>query len=247
MRYGNPAEVLAKSPHFAQLDARERELMLQAIRVKHFGARDAIYWEGEPGDMLFIVVSGYAKAISFGVAGREIGLYVFGPGEFFGELSVFDREPRSVSVTALEATELAMLDRDSLLRLIDVSPRIARVLLEAMAGRLRAMVKRYGAVASMGVSARLADMLVTLAERHGQWTSKLEVCIPIRLSQQDLGNLVGVTRESVNKQLKYWMESGLVRQQRGRLWIANIETFRNSASVFPASPSIGFQAEDPLL
>lgn len=236
--------VIARVPLFAGLDVEEREVLTRYLRIQRCRARGIVYLEGQRGDALFVVLSGYLKAACSGPNGRELVLCVLGPGEVFGDLSLVDNRPRPASVTALEAAQLASIDRASFLRFVDSSPKLAKALLESMATRLRHLAKRYETVSSMTVPGRLADTLVTLAQKHGKPYNETEVCIPIRLSQQELGNMVGATRESVNKLLRQWAEQGIVRKEAGRMTIRNVGTFRDvvgqSSLELPVQGSVGF-------
>jgi CRP-like cAMP-binding protein len=236
-------DVIARVPLFASLEATEREVLTRHLRIHRCRARGVVYMEGQPGDALFVVLSGYLKAACTGPNGRELVLCVLGPGEVFGDLSLLDGQPRPASVMALEATQLAAIGRESFLKFVDSSPKLAKALLEGMATRLRHLAKRYETVSSMAIPARLAEMLVILAQKHGQQYGTTEVCIPIRLSQQELGNMVGATRESVNKLLRQWSEQGIVRKEAGLMTIMNLSTFRDaveqSSVDAPAQSGIG--------
>jgi CRP-like cAMP-binding protein len=225
MHPGDPVELVAKIPLFDALPAAERQPIARLIRVQRHAPRDTVAWEGDPGGTLFFILSGYLKAVSSGAEGREVLLSVMGPGEVVGELSVLDGQPRSASIIALEPTELAALDREPLLALIRQQPSLAIGLLEVLTQRLRKLTTRCENISSMDIPSRLAEMLVALAERHGQSLGK-DVRIPVRLSQQDFASMVGATRESVNKQLKSWEQAGLLHHEGGRLTIHDLRGLR---------------------
>ena len=153
-----------------------------------------------------------------------------GPGEVVGELSVLDGHPRSASVIALEAAELAVVEREPLLGLVRQSPALALGLIAVLTARVRNLSKRCENISLLDIPARLAEVLLSLAERHGERSGD-NVRIPVRLSQQDLGNMVGATRESVNKQLRSWTQDGILRQEEGRVVISDLGALRGFAGV----------------
>ncbi|MFZ5891851.1 MAG: Crp/Fnr family transcriptional regulator [Myxococcota bacterium] len=225
MKSYDPEQLAAQIPLFAALEPAECRLIASLIRVQRFAQRSTVVWEGDTGGALYFILTGYLKALSRGADGNEVLLSVMGPGEVFGELSVLDGQPRSASVVALEPSELAVVERAPLLSLVQKSPALALGLIDVLTQRLRNLSKRCENISSLDIPARLAEVLVNLAERHGQRRGN-DVTIPVRLSQQDLGNMVGATRESVNKQLRGWTQEGIVRQEEGRVVIGDLAALR---------------------
>lgn len=222
------AELVAKIPLFAELEGSERRAVASLLRIQRYPARATVVWEGDAGGALFFILSGYLKAVSQSTDGNEVLLSVMGPGEVMGELSVLDGNPRSASVVALDACELGVIERAPLLSLVRQSPALALGLISVLTQRLRNLSKRCENISSLDIPARLAEVLTNLAERHGQRQGK-ELRIPVRLSQQDLGNMVGATRESVNKQLRLWAQEGVLRQEDGRVVISDLRALRELA------------------
>jgi CRP-like cAMP-binding protein len=149
-----------------------------------------------------------------------------GPGEVFGEVAVLDGEPRSATITALEPCELVIIQRNDFFHFLERAPQAAIKLLEVLARRLRRLSERVEDTAFLDVPGRLAKQLVRLAERYGQKEGE-GVCIELKLSQQELGDLVGATRESVNKQLRAWVAEAIVEQSRGKIVILDLEALRD--------------------
>lgn len=221
----DPVALVAKIGLFSALEPRERRSIASLLRVQRFPARATVVWEGDAGGALFFILSGYLKAVSQGADGNEVLLSVMGPGEVMGELSVLDGSPRSASVVALEPCELAVVERGPLLALVQESPPVALGLITVLTQRLRNLTKRCENISSLDIPARLAEVLVSLAERHGERRGQ-DVRIPVKLSQQELGNMVGATRESVNKQLRLWTQEGTLRQEEGRVVISDLAALR---------------------
>jgi len=218
-------ELIAKIPLFAGLEPEVRRPLAALVRVRSYSARQFVVWEGESGGTLFVSLSGYFKAVTNGSDGKEMLLSVMGPGEVLGELSVLDGQPRSASVIAIEAGELACIERPALLALMASSPSLAIGLIEVLARRVRSLTKRFETLSCQEVPERLAQALLQLAEKHGQ-TAGSRVRIPVRLSQQDLASMVGATRESVNKQLRKWTSAGMLKRETGCMIIADVPALR---------------------
>ncbi|MEO7037134.1 MAG: Crp/Fnr family transcriptional regulator [Polyangiaceae bacterium] len=229
MREHDPEKLVARIPLFATLEPEARKPLANLIRVRRYSAREVVVWEGETGGTLFLSLTGYFKAITTGSDGKEMLLSVMGPGEVFGELSVLDGQPRSASVVTLEPGELASLERPALFELMATSPRLAIGLIEVLAQRVRTLTKRYETISTLDVPQRLAQVLVSLAQKHGQHEGS-RVRIPVRLSQQDLGSMVGATRESVNKQLRKWTESGVLHRETGCVVISDFPALRAASA-----------------
>ena len=221
----DPQKLVARIPLFASLEPEVRKPLAALIRVRSYSARQFVVWEGEAGGTLFLSLSGYFKAVTTGSDGTEMLLSVMGPGEVLGELSVLDGQPRSASVIAIEQGELAYIDRPALLGLMASSPSLAVGLVEVLAQRVRSLTKRFEILSRQDVPGRLAQALLSLAEKHGQQVGK-QVRIPVRLSQQDFASMVGATRESVNKQLREWTRTGMLRRETGCMIISDMPALR---------------------
>jgi CRP-like cAMP-binding protein len=229
MREHDPLNLVSRIPLFASLEADVQKPLAALIRVRRYVARQTVVWEGEAGGTLYLSLSGYFKAVTTGSDGKELLLSVMGPGEVLGELSVLDGQVRSASVVTLEPGELASIERPALLSLMASSPSLAIGLIEVLAQRVRNLTKRFETVSSQDVPQRLAQVLLALAQRHGQPDGP-RVRIPVRLSQQELGSMVGATRESVNKQLRKWTQGGVLQRASGCMIIADMPALR-AASV----------------
>lgn len=218
--------MLAQIPLLAGLEAHERKLFTELVRVRNYDPRQTVVWEGENEGGLFLVLSGFLKATAAGADGQDVLLSIMGQGEVFGELSLLDGKPRSASVVCLDSpARLATIEREPFLKLLEGSPRLAAHLLGVLAQRLRNLSKRCENVSSLDVKGRLAGAILGLAEKHGRAVG-VDVEIPMRLSQQELGSMVGATRESVNKHLRDWQRSGVLHCASGRLTITDLAGLR---------------------
>lgn len=218
-------QLVLQIPLLSSLEAEDRRRVAQLIHFRRYTARASVVHEGDPGNSLFLVLSGYLKAVTRGTEGREMLLSVMGPGEVFGELSLLDGKPRSCSCVALESAELASIERDAVLGMLRTSPELGIQLLEVVTQRLRNLSERCESITSLDVSGRLARVVLNLADKHGERAGP-GIRVRVKLSQQELGDMVGATRESVNKLLGDWKQAGLLHQEEGRVVITDVDALR---------------------
>lgn len=214
-------QLIASIALFAALPVDEQRLLVRLVHFRSCKRGDVIVREGDTGGGLFAVLSGCLKALSVDSEGREVVLSIMGRGEVFGELSVLDGKPRSATVQALEDSELATIARAPLLELLEASPKLAVSLLGVLAERVRNLTHRCRLLSSDDVSSRFAKILLSLATTQGE-TSGNAVRIRVKLSQQELGDMCGATRESVNRLIRDWREKGVLGNDAGRLVIKDL-------------------------
>jgi CRP/FNR family transcriptional regulator, cyclic AMP receptor protein len=170
----------------------------------------------EPGDALFVVAEGRVKVVLFGESGREMILSVFHQGDFFGEMSLLDNQPRSATAIAMTDARLLVLERQAFARHLVESPRSSLTVLAELSRRLRKADEVIGDLALLDVYGRVARTLQELARRDGEQTPE-GVVIRDRPSGADLGAMVGTTRESASRALSDFQRRGLLRQSGRRL------------------------------
>jgi len=212
---------------FEGLAAEELARLAALARTRVYKAREAIVEKGDPPRELFVLLSGRAKVLTRGSEGADAALNVMGPGQVFGEVAILDGQPRSATVVALEECEIAAIDVQAFRDFLAASP-VALKLLGVLAGRVRELTTRLEDRVFLDVPARLAKQLLWLAENHGARTAA-GAQIELRLSQQELGDLIGATRESVNKYISEWTRSGVLKQGRDRLEIFDLDALRSVA------------------
>ena len=206
-------------PFLADLEDEERRLLAASLRRRRYPRNEVIFHQDDPGNCLFVLVSGSVKIIRRSIDGRELILSLIAPGEYFGELSLLDGEPRSADAVALEPSELLLLPRDTFLRTLEASPDAAIRLLASLsrhyARRLTDVVED---ATFLDVSARLARVLVHLTRSTDGGSMPRT-----QLTQTALAAMVGATRESVNKWIGFFERRGWVRRERGELVILDLE------------------------
>ena len=174
--------------------------------------------EGEMGDALFMIQSGKVKVFIGDQDGREMILKILGPGDFFGEMSMIDKQPRSASVTALEACVFLVLSHAAFEKCVEQVPRIANMVMRILAQRVREADKKIGTLALMDVYGRVASTLLELAVYDNG-----KLMVSEKLSQQELANMVGASREMVNRILKDLSERGFISVESKSITIINRE------------------------
>jgi CRP-like cAMP-binding protein len=206
--------LLAGVPLFAGLGPGDLDSLVAAVRSRRVAARSEVFHERDDGSQVYVIGSGRLKALTTSADGDDVVFSIMGPGEVFGELGFLGGGPRTLTVVALEPCELLVLDRRDLLPLLRSRPEVALQMLGSLGERLRRIDRFVKDTMFLNLPTRLARKLVDLAARHGEAVAD-GVRIDLRLSQEDLGDLVAATRESVNKQLKDWREAGLVSMESG--------------------------------
>lgn len=212
------ATLLSRSMLFADLAEQELKDLAELAHFRHIEARQVVCQQGFRGEQMFAIVSGRVKVAVSSEDGKEAIFAVLGPGDFFGEISLLDGLGRSASVTAVDAGEILVIGRESFLRFLERHPVVAIKLMAVLCKRLRAADSLIEDIHFLSLPDRLAKALTTLAERHGQQTGE-GMRIDLRISQEELGNLVGAARESVNKQLKAWEAQGKLSTAHGQMII----------------------------
>src|SRR6188768_15347 len=223
--------LLGAIPLFAGLSADQLDKIAALAQVRSYTGREVVVNQGEPARALFAIIRGRLKVASCGPDGRDTVLGIMAEGEVFGEVALLDGGLRSATCTAIEPCELLVIDRVQFMELLESSPAISVKLLDVLAKRLRRLSQRSEDAAFLDVPSRLARSLLDLANRFGEkgGSPSRDIHIALKLSQQELGDLVGATRESVNKHLSDWTRQGIMRLQAGRMIISDMEGVRRLA------------------
>src|SRR5205814_3327015 len=215
-------DVLATVPLFAALDDPTAELLATALTTRAVVRGHVVFSEGDTGDRLFIVMDGKVKISRAASDGRENLLAVLGRGEMFGELSLFDPGPRTATASAVTECTLASLDHDDLRPLLLERPGVAVHLLQALAQRLRRTNEAMADLVFSDVPGRVASALLGLAEKFGVDEGD-GVRVQHDLTQEELAQLVGASRETVNKALSEFAYRGWLRLEGRTVFLLDSE------------------------
>jgi CRP/FNR family transcriptional regulator, cyclic AMP receptor protein len=216
---------LAAVPLFEGLSSPELKRLATALRPRHYRAGQCIFAAGDPGGSMSLISGGSVKVCLSSTEGKEVLLALLGPGDVFGELALLDGRPRSADVIAKTDCDVLTLAREDLEAFFLEYPRAALNLLGTLAGRLRRSNQLLEDSAFLDIPGRLARALLALAEDYGQ-QHPAGTGLTAKLTQQELADMIGATRESVNKNLKRFETLGLIRRQGRSLTIVDPEGLR---------------------
>lgn len=205
-------ELLKRVSIFRDLSNNDLERLGQRLISQSFSKEEVIFSQQEKGDTLFIVRIGKVKVTLSDDAGKEIILATFKTGDFFGEMSLIDNEPRSANVIAIEESEVLILNRQSFLAQIDESPRMSMAVMAEFCRRLRRADRVIGSLALLNVYGRIAYTLIDLGQREG-FQSPVGIVIKERPTQQEIANMVSTTRETVSRALSEFQRRGFLEVQ----------------------------------
>lgn len=223
------AETLAGMPFFSGLDAASLDRVGRGMRTRRFRRGEVIFHMGDPGDALFIVMSGAIKIMLPSDTGEEAILATLRPGDVFGELALLDGAPRSATATALEASETVILPRDQFRELLATEPAIRDALLASIAGELRRLTNHVEELHFLDITGRLASRLVRIAGDAGTRQPDGSIRLRAPLTQGDLAAMIGCTRQSVNKLLGMFTDDGLIRLERDSIIVLDLDGLARAA------------------
>jgi CRP/FNR family cyclic AMP-dependent transcriptional regulator len=214
---------LATIPFFAGLDPAALDRVAGGMRSRRFRRGEVIFHLGDPGDALFIIVSGAVKISLPAETGEEAILATLRPGNVFGELALLDGAPRSATATSIEPVETLVLPRERFRELIATEPTIRDALLASLAMELRRLTTHVEELHFLDITGRLAARLVRLAHEGGTARPDGTIRLPTPLTQGDLASMVGCTRQSVNKLLGQFTDDGLIRLEREAIVVSDLD------------------------
>ncbi len=223
--FTTPLFYLKRIPLFQNLSDDELEMLSVRLGKRVLRSGEQLFVQGEPGDTIYIIHSGRVKVFIVDEQGREIVFNTYGPGEFFGELSMLDEQPRSAGATATEPTQLFSLSRPDFLAAVQQCPAIAIGVMQVLAGRLRHTTEYAESLAFLNVFGRVALRLLELADRYGRPVSE-GILIDIPLPPGELAGLAGIEARSVDNVLKSYTNSGLIRLDGDRVTILDAEALQ---------------------
>jgi CRP/FNR family cyclic AMP-dependent transcriptional regulator len=228
----NPAvkihQLLGECVMFRGLSPRERSDLVAHARIRKYAAGETIFLMGESGDSMMAVLEGTIRISVPSPDGKEIVLAIIQPGEVFGEIAVLDGKERTAEATVMSDCTLAVLERRDVLSFLDAHPSGWPRLIELLCARLRHSDRQIAEMAFLQLPVRLAKALLRMADMAAGLAgarSGARIC----LTQRELGNIVGMTRESVNKCLREWQRSGIVRVEANAIIIVKREALEQLA------------------
>ena len=210
---------------FGGLSRADLDALLTHARFERHPAGRKIFEKGAPGRSMMAILSGSVRiSASSAPFGRELVLTILQPGDIFGEIALLDGQPRTADATAVSDCELLVLDRRDFLPFLEQRSDVSLQLLKMFCHRLRHTNEHVEHAVFEHMNRRLARTLLHLANSNPQ-AGKTDTSFSIRVSQQELADMVGATRESINKKLRGWQRAGLVRLGSRLIVVPDIPAF----------------------
>lgn len=216
--------VLKKVPLFASLSETDLQNLAGLLRWKSIGKGEILFRHGDEGMALYIIMQGRIK-ISLSRRLEKMTIAILGQGEFLGEMALLDGQPRSADAVALEDSHLYLLNRNDFLSFLFNNDNAVRTILHSLSARLRKTDDLLAEMCFLSLTVRLAKKLVELAESQVIDEKKCPESI-LKISQQELGDILGVSRESINKELKILRDKGILATSRSVIHIYDLESLR---------------------
>ncbi len=212
-------------PIFSELDDNTLEQISKLGIRKAFSKDSVVLFEHETGSALFVIVNGKVKVSRVSDDGKEVILTILGESDFFGEMAILDGLSRSANVTAMEDSELFIIQRSDFLNMLKSHPEIAIALLQELTQRLRAADMKIKSLSLKDAEGKVATVILQLADDIGkikQGTVEIEK-LPF---QHDLANMAGTSRETISRTLHSFAKKGMVELDGSRLRILDYEKFK---------------------
>ena len=220
---------LERVPLFASLQKRQLESLSRHLRRRAFKRGEVIFFQGDIGESLYIIESGSVRITQQSEDGRELILVVFGAGDFFGDMSIIDGEPRSATAIAAEDASALMLLRDDFVRFIGENPGAALETLKVLSRRLRRMDEVLSEAVFHSATVRLARRLIELTQIYGR-PSDGGTLIDSRITQSQLAEMAGTSRVTINKELALLEARGILKRVKRKILILDVRGLQDLSS-----------------
>jgi CRP/FNR family transcriptional regulator, cyclic AMP receptor protein len=216
--------VLRQHPIFRDLEPEALDQLGRYAKHVTLKRGAALFSKGDPGNSLFAVISGTVKMSISSPEGRNAILNLIGPGQVFGEMAVLSGQARSADATANTNCEMFVIDRRDFLPFVRNHPALAMKFIELLCERVRRTSDQVEQIILQDLPGRLASALLGLTERNKPDDSRT-----IEITQQEISEMVGMTRESINKQLRAWAARSWVRLEHGAIVVLDTGSLRELA------------------
>jgi CRP/FNR family cyclic AMP-dependent transcriptional regulator len=213
--------LLRSHPFFSGLDDRIVERLIPHALTRKVKKGTLLFRKGDAGTNLYAVCAGAVRVSAPSDQGKDAVFNLIVPGEIFGEIAFLDGGPRTADAVMIESGELMVIERRDFLPLLHDYPKLALRLLEILCGRLRRTSEQVEDIVFLGLKARLAKALLYLYEHSSSTPGQ-----KLRVTQREISQLIGVSRESANKQLRSWQRQKWVRLERGGLSILSLDVLK---------------------
>jgi CRP-like cAMP-binding protein len=219
---GNKLEILRKHPIFSDLEPDAFDQLCRYAKLSHFKRGATICSKGDVGNSLYAVISGTVKISTSSAEGRSAILNLIGTGEVFGEIALLDGGERTTDAIANSDCELFVIDRREFIPFVRSQPALAMKFIELLCARLRWTSEHVEQIILQDLPGRVASALIRLTERHQPPAAGRTITV----TQQEISEMVGMSRESINKQLRAWESRKWVRLEHGAIAVLDAESLQ---------------------
>lgn len=215
---------------FCSMSQTDIERIAKLGVTKKLAANEILFMKGDPGTALYGVLAGRIKICSSSKDGKEVTISILEPGGVFGEIALLDGMPRTADAIAMEPVELFMIYRDQFIDFLERHPALSSHLLKMLCSHVRSSNEFVEDFVFLGLSRRLAKRLLSLRVNHND--SLLDdKPQELKVSQVELGQIMGTSREAINRQLQEWRKLGWIELGRGRIKIIETKALRGILAV----------------
>jgi CRP/FNR family transcriptional regulator, cyclic AMP receptor protein len=218
--------VIERNHLFRGLEKATLERIAALATRRHYQEGAVVFMRGDAGDCLCGVVSGRVRISASLPGGKEVFLNIMGPGEAFGEIGLLDGQPRTATATALARTELIIIPRDRFAGLLVSEPQLVMHLIQLLCARVRWTAQQMEDSALLGVPARIAKRVLSLARLQGGDAAD---GTRLAISQEELAQFLGLSRQIVNQHLQAWKQEGWIVSGRGSVTLADVRSLEKIA------------------
>lgn len=226
---GEKLEDFKKIPIFSALNDEELKEIQHYLTKENFKKKQEIFSEGDPSDWFYILISGKVKITKMSVDGREIIIELISPPDFFGGFAVLKGFPYPANAVAMEDSNVIKISRHNLLKIIDRFPNVMYDMTANLGDRIREFHDTLKNIALERVESRIAALLLKLADKTGEKKDKT-ILINMRLTKQDIAEMVGTTVETTIRVMSKFKKSGFIDDKDGKVLIKNLEALESIVS-----------------
>jgi len=218
----NGRAFLAAHDLLGHLTSAELDQLLAQAHIEHFGAEQTLFRKGDTGDRLYVLLHGSVKIGTVSDKGKEVLFNVLGSGEVFGEIAVLDGKTRTADASTLTDCYFLTIKRNAIIPFLRNNPEIAARLIAVLCERVRWISQSHEDALLLDLEAHMARKLLVLVKNYGRPENDGNILIDLRLTQQSLGAMTGVSRESTNKLLRRWQSENIVTHKHGVLTVRDL-------------------------
>lgn len=213
---------ICKNFLYTELNEADAENILDVSIYREYKAGDIVFHKGDVSENIYVVLEGRLKIQNESKDGKTLVLDMLGPGSSFGEIGLIENKPRIAQAVCITYCKLLITNRSNFMKILAKYPHVAIKVMNLLSNKVRSTHEFLESIVFFNLGTRLAKLLKVLAKKYGTNHTESGLDFDIKISQGELANLAGSSRESVNKQLKKWEDEGLLRSlEGGKLRIDN--------------------------